>query len=176
MTDNFFEIKLLDTHWIRGVDDPNDLCAHGHVYVKIGEEVVSDKNNSDVTISAAALHLMRTIKKDYKKNDFASQLIPHCGHFIISEKHNEFAIILGCPIGIDWTIIHTDDNKVKHISENGQEILVDQELYKKIVFHFADQVECFYKASLPKIIPTDDFDKEGYLTFWKEWRKLRNGS
>src|SRR4051812_8858786 len=107
MIDNLFEIKLLDTYWITGVDDPNDLCAHGHVLVRIGEEVVSDKNKSDVTVSAAALHLMRTITKNYKKNDFASQLIPHCGHFIISEAHNEFVIISGCPIGIDWTIIQT---------------------------------------------------------------------
>lgn len=39
---------------------------------------------------------------------------------------------------------------------------------------FVDMVENFYKMSLPKRIPTDDFDKKDYLTFWKEWRHLRD--
>lgn len=41
MTDNNFDIKILDLHWIKDVDDPTDLCAHGHVFVKIGDEVCS---------------------------------------------------------------------------------------------------------------------------------------
>ena len=54
------------------------------------------------------------------------------------------------------------------------EAIIDLENYKNIVLHFADKVEAFYKTSLPKIIPTDDFDKKGYLTFWKEWHQLRD--
>jgi mannosyltransferase OCH1-like enzyme len=41
------------------------------------------------------------------------------------------------------------------------------------MFFNGDDIEQFFKDSKPKIIPTDDFDKKGYLTFWKEWRHLR---
>ena len=174
MTDNNFDIKLLDIHWIKNVDDPTDLCAHGHVFVKIGKEVVADKDTFDIALSSTALYLMRTIKHDYKKDDFASQLLPCCGHFIIADTDTDFVTIMGCNSGIDWTIIHTDNNKIKHISDSGNEITIDIEEYKKLVFAFADQVEKFYSDSRPKTIPSDDFDKKGYLTFWKEWRNLRD--
>lgn len=174
MIDNTFNIKILHLHWIKDVDNPTDLCAHGQVFVKIGDEVVADRDSLDVTVSATALYLMRTLKDNYKKDDYASQLLPCCGHFIIADDDNDFVNICGCPSGIDWTIIHMDGNKIKHISDGGQEAIIDKEEYKTIVLDFADQVENFYKTSLPKIIPTDDFDKKGYLTFWKEWRNLRD--
>ncbi len=174
MTNNNFEIRILDLHWINDVDDPTDLCAHGHVFVKIGDEIVSDENSLDVTLSSTGLYLMRTIKHNYKKNDFASQLLPCCGHFFMADEQKDYVDIMGCPSGIDWTIIHTDNCKVKHITDRGQEATIDKEVYKKIVLNFADQVENFYKTSLSKTIPTDDFDKKGYLTFWKEWRELRD--
>ncbi len=173
MTDNNFEIKLLDLHWIKDVDDPTDLCAHGHVFVKIGYEVVADKDSLDITVSSTALYLMRTLKENYKKEDYASQLLPCCGHFFMADEENDYVAICGCPSGIDWTIVHTDDKKVRHISDHGEIATIDNDAYKKIVLEFADQVENFYKNSLPKTIPIDAFDKKGYLTFWKEWRNLR---
>jgi hypothetical protein len=176
MTNNIFELRLLDTHWIKGGDDPNDLCAHGHVFVKIGKEVISDIELLDVCVSAAALHLMRTINISYKKNDFASQLLPHCGHFIIPDESKTFSIIVGCPSGIDWTINHLQNDKVEHVSDNGQKALIDKEVYKNLVFQLADQIENFYKSSLPKNVSENDITKEGYEVFWKEWRKLRERS
>lgn len=174
MTDNNFDIKILDLHWIKDVDDPTDLCAHGHIYVKIGNEVIADKDSLDVTVSSTALYLMRTLKEDYKKDDYASQLLPCCGHFFMADEENDNVAIMGCPNGIDWTITHTDEGKIKHITDSGQVATVNKEEYKKVVLDFADQVENFYKTSLPKTIPMDDFDKKGYLTFWKEWRHLRD--
>ncbi|HLP94899.1 MAG TPA: hypothetical protein VK168_12730 [Saprospiraceae bacterium] len=170
-----FDIKILDLHWIKDVDDPTDLCAHGHVLVKIGNEIIADKDSLDVTLSATALHLMRTLKENYKKGDYSCQLLPCCGHFIMADEHKGIANIIGCPNGIDWTIIHTKDNKVKHISERGNEAIIDKEQYAKLVWAFADQVENFYKTSKPKILPTDDVEKRGYLSFWNEWRTLRGG-
>lgn len=173
MNDNF-ELKILDLHWITDTDDPNDLCAHGHLFLQIGNEIVADQNTFDITLSATALHLMRTIKNNYKKDDYASQLLPCCGHFLIADDKEESVDICGCPSGFDWTIIHTDDNKIKHITDKGEEATIKIEDYKKIVLDFADQVEDFYKSSLPKIILSDDFDRKGYLTFWREWRNLRD--
>lgn len=171
---NEFELRILDLHWVKNEDDPTDLCAHGHVFVRIGNEVVADKESLDVTVSSTALYLMRTLKDNYKKNDYASQLLPCCGHVFMADKEKEFVSIIGCPSGIDWTVIHTDDNKVKHITDNGQVATIEKEAYTKIVLDFVDQVENFYKLSLPKTSPTDDFDRKGYLTFWREWRQLRS--
>jgi hypothetical protein len=44
MTENNFDIKLLDLHWIKDIDDPTDLGAHGSVFVRIGNEIVADKD------------------------------------------------------------------------------------------------------------------------------------
>lgn len=174
MADQSFDIQLLDIHWIQNVDDPTDLCAHGHVYVRIGKEVVTDQNTLDITVSSTALYLMRTLKENYKQDDYASQLLPCCGHFFVGDEGDDFVNICGCPSGIDWTIIHLGDNYVKHISESGQEAVIDKKLYTDLVLAFADRVEQFYEISQTKKIPEDEFDRNGYLAFWREWRKLRN--
>ncbi|QNF31213.1 hypothetical protein HUW51_00200 (plasmid) [Adhaeribacter swui] len=173
MTDQAFDIKILDLHWIQNVDDPTDLCAHGHVYVKIGNQILSDKDAGDWTLSSTALYLMRTFKADYKADDFGSQLLPCCGHFMVIDDKTNKLLIFGCPNGIDWTILHLD-NKIKHITDSGQEAIIDFEEYKTLVFNFADKVEQFYKNSAPKTIPSDESDKKAYLAFWKEWRELRD--
>ncbi len=82
MSNNNFELELLDLHWINNTDDPTDLCAHGYVFVKIGNEVVANKDDLEVAVSTTALYLLRTLKNNYKKDDFASQLLPCCGHFL----------------------------------------------------------------------------------------------
>lgn len=170
-----FEIKIIDLYWLEHIDDPVDLCAHGHVYVRIKDEILSDKDSLEITISATALYLMRTLKNNYKKNDYASQLLPCCGHFITIDDNQEDRVhIHGCLSGIDWTIIHTEDGKVKHTSESGKVAMIDRETYREMVLAFADEVEDFYKKSLPKNLPEDKFDRSAYLTFWKEWRNLRD--
>lgn len=173
MSNQKFDLKILDLHWIKNEDDPNDLCAHGHVYLKIGDEVVSNNQTGDWTLSSTALSLLRTIEKDYKKNDIDNQLLPCCGHFIIPDDKEETVTIQGCDTGINWTITH-NNGTVEHLTDKGEKATIEKEDYKKLIFDFADNVEQFYNQSQPKIIPTDDFDRKGYLTFWKEWRRLRN--
>ncbi len=123
MSNKNFDLKILDLYWIdKDINNKSDLCAHGRVFVKIGDEVVSDKNSLDVSLSTAALYLMRTIKNDYKKGDYPSQLLPCCGNFMVADPKTSSVSIYGCPNGIDWAITHVGD-KVKHVSENGQEAL-----------------------------------------------------
>jgi hypothetical protein len=174
MKDRNFEIKILDLHWIQNFDSPEDLCAHGHLYLKIGNQVISDKQTGDWTLSSTALSLLRTIENNYERDEYSNQLLPCCGHFFIADDNEETVIIQGCNIGIDWKIIHSDNNKVKHILEHGYEISLNRDDYKSIVLNFADEVEQFYRDSKVKVIPTDDFERKGYLTFWKEWRRLRD--
>lgn len=173
--DTKFEIKIIDKHWIKNEgDDPEDLCLHGHLFLKIGDKVLSDKDTFDVTLSSAALHLMRTIESDYEKDDYSSQLIAHCGYFIIAEEDKDSIIIEGCNEGTDWTVTHPNNSTVKHTLFSGEEVVIDKEEYKKIIFAFADEVERFYADSQEKILPDDDFTRKGYTAFWKEWKKLRN--
>lgn len=35
-------------------------------------------------------------------------------------------------------------------------------------------IEDFYKSSLPKTLPQNEYERNGYLTFWKEWHRRRN--
>lgn len=175
MSATTFKIKILDLHWIHNEgDDPDDLCAHGTVFVQIGDEVICNADSLDVTVSATALYLLRTLNGNYSAEMYASQLLPCCGHFIISNDEGNHVEICGCPEGIDWTITHIDDNTVKHTSHNGTEVFISKDAYIKQVLHFADTVENFYKAGLPKNIPDDDFTKKGYTAFWTEWRILRD--
>lgn len=45
--------------------------------------------------------------------------------------------------------------------------------YRKEVLQFADKIETFYQSSLPKILPEDEFECNGYLAFWNEWHRRR---
>ena len=57
-----FEISIDNICWLSGEkDDPNDLCAHGNVKVKIGDESFEYY----CTVSAAAVYLLKSIKEDH---------------------------------------------------------------------------------------------------------------
>lgn len=173
MENSKFDIKLYDLHWLRDIDETLDRCAHGHIKVRIGTEIVCDKETLEVAVNATALYLLRSLKSDYKKGDYASQMLPCCGHFMMADVSKDYVVICGCPNGIDWTITHTGDNKVLHTAESGSVAEIGQTEYKELVLEFADQVENFYKSSLPKAIPDNDIDREGYKAFWTEWDNLR---
>jgi hypothetical protein len=174
--ENSFEIKILKCHWIQedNPDDKEDLCLHGKIFIRIGDEILSDFESGSWTLSAASLFLLRTLKMDYKPDDFENLLIPCCGHFIIAEENKPVAV-LGCPSGIEWTIKHIGDGLVKHISNNGSEAIITEEEYRKVVLDFADEVEQFYIDN-PRILPDDEFNLQGYNGFWKDWKELRNGN
>ena len=169
-----FDIKILHLNWIKHQDDPADLCAHGSVRVVIAGKIIVDEEDGDGwTLSAAALNLMRTLGRDYKADDFASQLIPCCGFFLIANDGADHVEIYGCPNGFDWTIKH-EGKQVKHTTNTGEQGTIDQKEYQKLVLAFADQVQQFYRDSAPKELPDDEFDRKGYLAFWTEWMALRS--
>ena len=167
-----FIINILNLYWVNGEnDDPDDLCLHGDVYVKIGDEVVADKY--PCTVSSTALYLLKSLKEDHILGEGENQMLPCCGFFIIPHDTNDTVEISGCPNGIDWTIFHTDCN-VKLITEKGTETLIELKSYMEVVYNFVDKVEDFYKKSKKKNIPTDEFDYNGYIKFWREWKNRRN--
>jgi hypothetical protein len=167
-----FELKILSINWLEGLDNPEDLCAHGEVFVKIGSEVIIDGSKGNGwTVSAAALHLMRTVQIDYNPGDFSGQLIPCCG-FTMYAKDSRHVDLIGCPSGFDWFVKHSI-GVVELRSIAGRSIMLPISEYSHIVKSFADQVTDFYKCSAPKLLPDDPMDKAGYEAFWSEWKDLR---
>lgn len=58
----YFVITASDFRWESGLpDDPDDLCLHGMARANIGEETVE---YDDTNLTAASLHLLRTINAD----------------------------------------------------------------------------------------------------------------
>ena len=62
-----FVIKIIDLHWIdRKEDDGKDLCLHGNIFVRIGDEIIDNGiDNADWTVSAGALMMLRSIETNH---------------------------------------------------------------------------------------------------------------
>ncbi len=102
-------LRPVDLRWIQGAaDDPKDLCAHGGIEFRIGSDVLLDPARStDVTASAAALYLLRTLSVPHTKAvGVADQLFPHCGFCMFDDPGKEDVIILGCNVGEDFEVLH----------------------------------------------------------------------
>lgn len=171
MSNSQFSIKILDLYWInREKDNPEDLCLHGDVNVKIDEEVVAEKYSC--AVSSTALYLLKSLKLDHIIGE-ENQILPCCGHFIIPNDTDDTVEISGCSNGIDWSILHIG-GYVRLVTEKGNEVSITLDDYTETVFNFVDKIEEFYKKCQEKIIPTDSFDRDGYIKFWKEWNNRRH--
>ncbi len=153
--------------WICGPqDDPEDLCLHGHVTVQIGQTMME----YDGTVSATALYLLKTLTEDKIMSKEDIQMVPCCGHFLITNKDLSEVTILGCDSGLDWSVVHEGDG-VKLILPSGEETWISFGDYRAEVIRFADMVEAFYRSCQPKRLPEDTFARNGYIAFWKEWHR-----
>lgn len=163
-----FKIKVNTLYWIDGSkDDPNDLCLHGDITIAIGEEELS----YSCTVNAAALRMLKTLSEDHFPTK-GEQMLPYCGQLMISNEILDEVEIIGCDNGIDWTVLH-EDGMVKLITEKGNTVYTYYLQYKEEVLCFADTVENYYKESVPKNIPEDEFERNGYIAFWNEWHRRK---
>ena len=164
-----FRVDIEKLYWIKddGMDDPDDLCLHGHVVVKIGKEILE----CDATVSAAGLYLLRTVTEDHVIHDDQAML-PCCGHSMFANDDLSSVHIIGCPNGLDWSAIH-EDARIKLVTEAGTELCLDLDDYRDEVYSFADKIESFYNECLPKNIPSDEYKHNGYVAFWNEWHRRR---
>jgi RNAse (barnase) inhibitor barstar len=150
--------------WINNnADDYSDLCAHGDVTAVIG----SEEFTCNCTISSTALYLLKSLTQNHIMNE-SNQMLPCCGHSLYPNEDKYTVGIIGCPNGIDWSIIHENDT-ILLITETSNKTSVPFDEYKNEVIDFVNNVETFYSVCSPKIIPRDPFEKLGYLTFWNEW-------
>jgi len=168
--DFLFKIHIDDLFWINGTkDDPKDMCLHGRMWVVIGGRMV--ELDGEVTVSASALYFLKTLTEDHILNE-DNQMLPCCGHFIVPLEDGKNVTIGGCPLGVDWTVLH-EGKMVVVILEDGTRTSIPLELYKREVFRFADEVEAFYHACSPKQ-PYSDWERENWRLFWDEWHRRRN--
>lgn len=164
-----FRIDTTEMYWVDGcADDPEDLCLHGHAVAIVG----SEKLEYDCTVSATALYLLKTLTEDHLLHE-GNQMLPCCGHTYVPDKALENVTIIGCPNGIDWTVKHAG-NEVVLITEDGTEATVSLEEYRQEVYQFADKIEQFYQSCSPKKRPKDQWERDGYAAFWREWHRRRN--
>lgn len=175
MKDKPFQIELLDIHWLEDTPEEIDLCAHGQVKVKVGEEVIVGRreNENHWTLSAMAMHLLRTLEKNHEENDLVGEhLIPCCGHHIDHFNDELDVHIPGCFTGVNYWVKH-QNKEVKLETKKGNQVIIPIEEYKSEVLAFVDKVEDFYKRGKPKKLPDDDYDRNGYEKFWQEWKRRK---
>ncbi|MCK5687395.1 hypothetical protein KAJ27_24895 [bacterium] len=167
-----FEIKIIDLFWFEEGKPEEDLCVHGQLKVQIGNEVMVDKSEDESwTLSSTALSMLRTLERDHIPGKTV-QMVPCCGFNFIYEGDMEEVLILGCPNGIDWEVIHID-NEIKLKTEKGTEARIDFETYKSKVLSFVDQIEKFYVNADEKIVILEEWEA-GYAKFREEWKERRN--
>lgn len=170
-------IQLSPVHlrWIHGSDDdPADLCAHGDFEFRIDGDVLSDGSaGRGLTLSAAAMFLLRTLSRSHTKEEpVGDHLFPCCGHAMYDVPDHDEVVIVGCPNGEDFEVDHREgDSSVLVRAIGGREWSVDRDSWREAVFTFADAVSEFYARSSPKR-PTAD-DAAGFQAFRSEWERRR---
>lgn len=171
-------LQPINLRWITGVaDDPADLCAHGDVEFRIQGESLFDDSESDpgrnLTVSAAALFLLRTLSKPRRCPIPGGELLfPCCGHVFYDVPGEPEVCLLGCPNGVDFDVLHEADGPGVLICANElRQWSVNWTDWRQAVFHFTDRVWEFYSTSSPKR-PEPDM-ATGFSKFVAEWERRR---
>jgi hypothetical protein len=165
-------IRAVGLSWVKGAtDDPADLCAHAHVEVRIRGEIVVAATSEQVTVSAAALYLMRTLDRPHSKHaPVGDQLFPCCGFAMWDVPGSDDVVISGCPNGIDLDVAHEGGDVVVGAAD-GRKWRIALQDWREAVFAFADEVAAFYAASSRKVPAADDVP--GWQKFGAEWKRRR---
>ena len=169
-----FSLTVYNLQWIKLGDQPTDMCAHGNVDLVIDDHVLSDASAGDWCVSAASIHLLRTITRSHTEDDrIAEHLIPCCGNFIVPSDEPEGDItIVGCNNGVDWDIIRYSQF-LEFVLPNDHVARIDPDEWQSAVARFADEVKAFYDVSAPKT-PVDDFEASGFHSMMAEWGRRRS--
>jgi len=164
-----FDLRLLEWNWINGMkDNLDDLCLHGKIYLRLGEKVVAD--SYECTVSVAGLYLLRSITRNH--DDKCEHMFPCCGHSMFPSNDLQNVTICGCPNGLQLFVKH-DDDKVHLTVESESEAEISLVAYKHWILQFVEAIEKIYVDN-PRQLPSDDYDRKGYESFWNEWRDLKS--
>jgi len=173
-----FKLRLLSQNWID--DDPHhiDLCSHGSIYLKIGDNVVADEEDGEWTVSTSALIMLRSAITDYITDETAP-MIHHCGQLMM----------VGCPISVCWTVQHngsavllsgirkqptTDTKDLVCYLKDKEQVTVSKATYVRDILRFADAVAQFLENSPERVFVENEYDRNEYSAFLDEFNSLRD--
>ena len=138
-----------------------------------GQQITS--GNEDYGVSESALALLRTLERNHSAAEpVAQMLVFHgCGTMLM----------MGCPIGVDWDVAHAGDSvRISKVARYDGTSDDDSVRFPNLsvelpVTEYRDQVLAFAreaKKPFAGIIKTfaDDFDRQQYDDFWREYDAL----
>jgi hypothetical protein len=145
------------------------------VEFRIGNDTLVDPTiGKNLTVSAAALYLLRTLSVPHTKNvPVGDHLFPCCGFSMCDLPEQENVVICGCPNGEDFEVFHDVSGAGVMIrAMDGREWRVEWPEWRAAVFEFADKVAEYYAVCSPKQ-PYDEEDDKGFRKFAVEWERRR---
>lgn len=161
-------IEPVGLHWLYN-EEPTDLCAHGGIQVLLDGRIVFEQGTTDdgLTLSTGALHLLRTVERDYEPGpDVSGQLVPCCGNWMVFDEDLHEVVNSPCPNGINGTVRHNGDSVEVRLSDNPSFVVTDLE-WARAVHEFSAKVRAFYFA-IPRDA-SDAMDAEWHPQFVDEW-------
>ena len=174
MLNSQFKIEILEQGWLGSEQTDYDLCSHGRIRLVIGGQVITS-GEENYGISESALALLRTLKSNHDEtNPVAERIVFHgCGTLLM----------MGCPIGINWSVTHAQgcvilNNIIRFDTTNEErstkfpnlEARLAEVEYRKQVISFAVKAKQPFLES-PRTY-YDDFDRQQFESFWKEYDAL----
>ena len=161
--------------WDDGKDDPTDHCLHGHVVVRIGDEIIEE----NCTVSSTGLLLLRTLTEDhFMSGEVGNQMLPNHGFNVYAADASLTSVLLdGDPYGTDWQVTHEGDQVILY-TPKGTTDRVSLSDYREQVCRFCDEVEAYYQSCQPKRFDENDpyeatVLKPGFTALWNEWHRRR---
>ena len=142
-----------------------------------GRVIAPGDGQHSYTISTSALALLRTLESDHvRQRPMADQLILHCG----------MIYMWSCPIGIDWSVRHLDDDRVR-VSDVVTRDDSGTADYPQLVVEFAGagyrrQIAAFAQSAKDLFTagsaeePSDEYEREVYEQFWREYDQRLSAS
>lgn len=170
-------LSLIEAHWLDVPNPLDDQCAHGTVLLTVDEQHLVTPQDGELTVCAAALNLLRTLDHDHTSHSPVSeggQLFPCCGFNVWLAGERFPVLVLGCPSGVDFEVVHTSSGVA--LCAKGSEAIVSEQVWRSAVVSFAESVLTFYERE-PSRNPIEDAeDRKGWQSFWQEYseRLLRH--
>ena len=93
---------------------------------------------------------------------------------MLEDAQSGDAVLLGCPNGIDWRVLHRDQHVLIDFGD-GNSTTVSKQQWVDAVVSFGRCVESFYEQSQPRT-PLSPDEVDGYAAFRRELRQRLRSS
>lgn len=174
------ELEARDPRWLcEGSVQLLDQCAHARVRLSVDGLMFVSPDEMEITVSAAALYLLRTLDEDHALGDqltYRDSLFPCCGFDLYPDDgsdprapHEYGFVVVGCMNGVDLSVTTADQSVTLRRAD--ATATVTRVHWKTAVLAFATQVESFYERSPARTPPPHAFEREGWELFWQEWHR-----